>query len=314
MTTVETQRLILRPFEPGDVAAYATIRAKSHVVRFLPGGPERAQQAREVAERLVPEWARAWREGVGYGPWAAIDRASGRLLGHLGLRHLPELEGATEILYMLDDRAWGKGIATEGATAARDFAFARLALPRVMAMALPGNIGSVRVMEHIGLRYDGMVEAFGVTGIRFAMTRGEWEQGPAAASSGATAATLAALDHIQIAIPAGSEDLSRAFYIGLLGMAEVAKPKPLQARGGLWLRSGPISLHLGVEADFRPARKAHPAFRVRDLDSLATRLAAAGREVIWDDTPPGTRRFFTSDPVGNRIELIGPRAALLPRH
>lgn len=112
------------------------------------------------------------------------------------------------------------------------------------------------------------------------------------------------LDHVQLAVPPGSEERCRSFYVGLLGMTELTKPPVLAARGGLWLRSGPVEIHLGVEADFRPARKAHPAIRIADLDALAARLSGAGYEVSWDDLIAGTRRFFTHDPLGNRLEFI----------
>jgi len=115
---------------------------------------------------------------------------------------------------------------------------------------------------------------------------------------------VTALDHVQLAIPPGSEDRLRPFYIGLLGMTEVKKPPILAKRGGLWLCSGPVVIHLGVEADFRPARKAHPALRIADLDALAERFTRAGHEVKWDTDIPEVRRFHASDPVGNRIEFI----------
>ena len=114
------------------------------------------------------------------------------------------------------------------------------------------------------------------------------------------------LDHVQLAIPKGSEALCRAFYCDLLGWREVAKPTILAARGGLWLRSGEVRLHLGVEDDFRPARKAHPALLVdEDLDALAQRLRNAGVTVTFDEAIPAVRRFYANDPVGNRLEFIG---------
>ncbi len=112
------------------------------------------------------------------------------------------------------------------------------------------------------------------------------------------------LDHVQLAIPPGAEDACRAFYIDILGMAEEPKPPALAARGGLWLRSGEVRLHLGVEEDFRPARKAHPAILVGDLDGLARKLSEAGHAPAWDDAIPGTRRFYATDPVGNRLEFV----------
>ena len=117
------------------------------------------------------------------------------------------------------------------------------------------------------------------------------------------------IDHVQLAIPAGAEDLCRGFYVTLLGMREVSKPPALAARGGLWLERPPVQIHLGVEEDFRPARKAHPALVVADLDGLARALAAAGHEPSWDDAVPGIRRFHVSDPVGNRIEFVEDRGS-----
>lgn len=116
-----------------------------------------------------------------------------------------------------------------------------------------------------------------------------------------------AIDHVQLAIPPGSENQCRPFYIDLLGMAEVPKPPVLAARGGLWLQSGLVQIHLGVEQDFRPARKAHPAIAVADLDGWATRLAEAGHTPLWDDAIPDMRRFYVFDPVGNRIEFLESR-------
>ena len=108
-----------------------------------------------------------------------------------------------------------------------------------------------------------------------------------------------------LAIPAGSESALRTFYLGVLGMAEVRKPPELAARGGLWVRADGLELHLGVEQDFRPARKAHPGIRVADLDGLASHLEAEGVEVEWDRTRfPGHRRCYAADPVGNRLEFI----------
>lgn len=112
------------------------------------------------------------------------------------------------------------------------------------------------------------------------------------------------LHHIQLAIPAGSEDECRAFYLGVLGMTEAQKPPALAARGGLWVRADKLELHLGVEEDFRPARKAHPGILVGDLDALAARLTDHGVEVSWDNNFPGHRRFYTFDNLGNRLEFL----------
>lgn len=120
---------------------------------------------------------------------------------------------------------------------------------------------------------------------------------------------LHAVDHVQVAIPRGEEDTARAFYAGVLGLEEVAKPARLAGRGGCWFASGDISLHLGVEDEFRPARKAHPAFLVDGLADLVTRCRAAGAEVVDDEGLETHARAFVFDPFGNRIELMEPRKA-----
>lgn len=111
------------------------------------------------------------------------------------------------------------------------------------------------------------------------------------------------LHHVQVACPRGSEERLRAFYVGVLGMQEVAKPPVLAARGGCWFRAGAAEIHCGVEEPFAPALKAHPCLLVDDLDALAEAVAAAGGEVRWDTAIEGVRRFHTDDAVGNRIEL-----------
>jgi len=112
------------------------------------------------------------------------------------------------------------------------------------------------------------------------------------------------LDHIQLAMPLGGEGRARQFWSGVLGFTEEVKPEPLASRGGCWFRSGNTIVHIGVEKDFAPQKKAHPAFCVEDLDGLAERLAAAECSVFWDDALLNRRRFYPADPFGNRIEFI----------
>lgn len=119
-----------------------------------------------------------------------------------------------------------------------------------------------------------------------------------------TNAAFVAIDHVQLAMPAGREEEARRFYRDLLGMTEIPKPAELAKRGGCWFESGGVQLHLGVEEGFRPAKKAHPALRCRDYEGLTSRLRAAGVEVKDDDSIPGVRRCHIFDPFGNRIELI----------
>jgi len=121
------------------------------------------------------------------------------------------------------------------------------------------------------------------------------------------------LDHVQLAMPAGGEDEARAFYAGLLGVPEVPKPPHLAARGGCWFEVADVKVHLGVDGDFRPARKAHPAFLVDDLAGLLERLRAAGVPIVDDEPLEGYQRAYVDDPFGNRIELMEPSAGTPPR-
>jgi catechol 2,3-dioxygenase-like lactoylglutathione lyase family enzyme len=116
------------------------------------------------------------------------------------------------------------------------------------------------------------------------------------------------LHHVQLAIPPGGEDAARAFYGGVLGMTELDKPAALRKRGGCWFRKDDWELHLGVELEFVPARKAHPGVLVDDLDALARDLEAADRPVTWDADFPGHRRFYSQDDHGNRLEFLQPTA------
>ncbi len=112
-----------------------------------------------------------------------------------------------------------------------------------------------------------------------------------------------AIEHVQLAMPKGEEQRARAFYRDVLGIPERVKPPELAKRGGAWFEDGALKIHLGVEADFRPARKAHPALLVGGIAELITRLNAAGHPVI-EEAMPGYRRIYTEDPFGNRIELM----------
>lgn len=114
-----------------------------------------------------------------------------------------------------------------------------------------------------------------------------------------------ALDHVQLAMPRGLEDQARSFYRDVLGLTEIVKPPELAKRGGVWFCGGDLHLHLGVEDDFRPARKAHPALLVEELGELAAVCEAAGYEVIHDDgSLHGYAHVYVTDPFGNRIELL----------
>mgnify|MGYP000379069439 FL=1 len=119
-----------------------------------------------------------------------------------------------------------------------------------------------------------------------------------------------ALDHVQMGMPVGGEGAARAFYGDLLGLEELPKPTDIAARGGCWFRLGALQLHLGVEADFRPAKKAHVALTTATLDDVRVRLAAAGHMVREDVPVDGRCRFFTDDPFGNRMEFMDRMAGI----
>ena len=109
------------------------------------------------------------------------------------------------------------------------------------------------------------------------------------------------IDHVQLAIPVGGEDIARGFYVDVLGLTEVPKPPVMAARGGAWFEAGTTIVHVGAETDFVPARKAHPALRYRGLRQL---IASTGLAARWSDEIPGSVRCHIDDPFGNRIELI----------
>ncbi|MEP6776630.1 MAG: VOC family protein [Chloroflexota bacterium] len=114
------------------------------------------------------------------------------------------------------------------------------------------------------------------------------------------------LDHVQVAAPRvpGVEEQARAFYGGLLGLSEIEKPNILKPKGGVWFSLGRGELHVGLEAPFSPALKAHPALLVRDLAALRTALEAAGCQIAEAEPFEGVTRFYVDDPFGNRIELL----------
>ncbi|MGH2974486.1 MAG: glyoxalase [Solirubrobacterales bacterium] len=121
--------------------------------------------------------------------------------------------------------------------------------------------------------------------------------------------SIVGIDHVQLAAPPGCEEEARRFFGSVLGLREIEKPASLAARGGVWFQAGRQQLHVGIEADFTPASKAHPALLVDSsaLEDVAKRLAEAEAPVAWDDELAPLRRFYTADPWGNRLELIAAR-------
>lgn len=177
--TLRTARLTLRPFEPSDEPAYAAIRAHPSVARHLPGGEAEAAKAAEKAAALVPAFAAMW-DDPGYGPWAVVETETGRLIGHLGLRRLDDFDGRTELLYALDPSAQGRGYAVEGARAALAYGVETLRLPEIVALALPGNAPSLRVMQRVGMtRHPGLIDLFGLQLVLCTLSRDDFRKEPA---------------------------------------------------------------------------------------------------------------------------------------
>ncbi len=116
---------------------------------------------------------------------------------------------------------------------------------------------------------------------------------------------LIAIDHVQLAMPVGEEKRAQEFYVDILGLKQVPKPTALAQRGGAWFENESVKVHLGVEVDFRPARKAHPAFIVEDLSELITMLKNKGYSITDAEPMTGIERVHVNDPFGNRIELMG---------
>ena len=171
MTVIHTKRLKLRPFAEDDIPAYAEIRRKPGVTRFLPSHTDDAAESAKRAAATVCAFAKLWDAG-GYGPWAVEH--TGDLIGHAGLRFVPEMN-ATEVLYLFDPAHHGKGLATEAGAAALKFGFETLGLDSIVAWALEENTASLAVMQRLGLeRAPGLVTVFGVEAVESRMTTNQY--------------------------------------------------------------------------------------------------------------------------------------------
>jgi ribosomal-protein-alanine N-acetyltransferase len=165
----ETERLRLRQFTADDVDIYAAlIFADPDVMRYL---PKRDVLPRERAQRTMDFFNDHWKQ-YPYGPWAVEEKASGELIGHCGLRFIPEID-ETEVLYAIAKSYWNKGYATEAAQASVDLGFHQVGLKRIIALAVPENIASRRVMEHCGLKYEQDIQLFGLDCVYYARNRVE---------------------------------------------------------------------------------------------------------------------------------------------
>jgi ribosomal-protein-alanine N-acetyltransferase len=168
---LETPRLRLRPFSPADAEAHAELFADPEVLRWLGAGLDSPDSPRERSRRSLAAFVEHWSER-GWGVWAVLDRASGQFLGQCGIRYWSEID-EVEILYALARRAWGQGLATEAAAAALADGFARVGLPRIVAVTRPTNHASRAVMTKIGLRFERELELLGGPAVLHACSRAE---------------------------------------------------------------------------------------------------------------------------------------------
>ena len=152
-----------------DLDAHAEIMRDPMVTRYLPRGPFAPDDARDVSKRVLTHFIAHW-ERHHFGAWAAVDKSSGALLGQCGLNYLPD-DPEVEVLYLLAQAAWGRGLATEGARAAVDYGFTQAGLARIVGITMPENIASQRVLEKAGLRYEKDGTYYGVRAKYFALNR-----------------------------------------------------------------------------------------------------------------------------------------------
>ncbi len=167
LTELETERLVLRPLRDDDLEVYhARIFGDPDVMRYLPPGqPIPRERTQAIITRYNEHWTRC-----GFGVWAVVKKEAGELIGHCGLQHLTEIP-EVEVLYALAKPYWGQGFATEAARASVRFGFEQVQLERIIALAVPENIGSRRVMEHIGLKYEKDTHLFGLDLVYYAINR-----------------------------------------------------------------------------------------------------------------------------------------------
>jgi ribosomal-protein-alanine N-acetyltransferase len=169
MSTISTARLRLRPFTLDDGPAHTQRYSDADVMRYMPRGRLTPAQAQEASQTVLQQFINHWAER-GFGVWAVVDQATGTLLGQCGLRFL-EAVGEVEILYLLARPAWGRGLATEAARAAVTFGFEELRLERIIAFVKPDNIASRRVLEKLGMEYQGPKHIFNIDTAYYYLTR-----------------------------------------------------------------------------------------------------------------------------------------------
>jgi RimJ/RimL family protein N-acetyltransferase len=177
VTEVETERLWLRPWRAEDEAQLVRLFTDPEVMRHIAGRPLTLAEVAEVAERTLQQWERNR-----FGPWAAIEKATGRWVGRIGLNELPDWPGPhkVEVGWELDPACWGRGLATEGGLAGVGYGFGVVGLERIISVTVPANRASWRVMEKCGLRRQGERDFRGARVVWYALDRGAWQATQAA--------------------------------------------------------------------------------------------------------------------------------------
>ncbi len=299
---VQTQ-ILIRPWRIEDAAALQALANDHSVARWMTEAfphPYLKQDAEDwvatASSHLPPRFF-------------AIE-VDGALVGGAGLEPREGSHRDVVILgYWLGRVYWGRGIATAAVNMLSELAFAS-GFRRIEALVFEPNVGSARVLEKCGFALEGRLQASyverdGTPGDE--LVYGKLNLSP----KGEMNEELFALDHVQLAIPAGKEPEARTFYVEVLGFQEIPKPEELARRGGAWLRSGTVNIHLGIDPTFAPATKAHPALRCFEYDAILEKISRHGISVTPDPLLfAGKEHCYIADPFGNRIELIregGPR-------
>ena len=169
----ETARLRHRAFTVDDAAALYAINSHPEVMRYTGEEPFPSLEVTREAIASYPDFKER-----GFGRWACVDKASGAIIGMSGLKYLPEFD-AVDVGYRFLPEWWGKGLATESGIACLEFGFSVLGLEEIIGLVLPDNSGSIRVLEKLGMKRDGSVDACGAQALRFVITAVDWQRGEA---------------------------------------------------------------------------------------------------------------------------------------
>jgi RimJ/RimL family protein N-acetyltransferase/catechol 2,3-dioxygenase-like lactoylglutathione lyase family enzyme len=291
------EKVALGPIHRGVLPLYLRWFNDPEYARTTGGmGSGLRPMTREVLEGAFDHAARATDEAH----FVIYERAT---LRPIGGTDLTEITGrtATFAIGIGEKECWGKGYGTETTRLMLDSGFKTLGLHNIMLTVQGHNARGIRAYLRAGFRIIGhRHEVVYRDGHLHDLIYMEC----LASEYPSAGPRVTGLDHVQVAAPANCEVEARAFYGDALGLAEIPKPANLRARGGVWFRCGAQELHVGVQGDFRPATKAHPALAVYDLAGLRRRLAERNVPIVEDEPLDGAERFYVADPFGNRIELL----------